>query len=45
LTDVGSAPVLAILHNGDIALPPNSAAYALFRRRTVANLTAADLLT
>lgn len=44
-TNVGSAPVLAILHHGDIELPPNSAAYALFRRRTVANLAAADLLT
>lgn len=42
---VGAAPVLALLHQGDLALPEGSATYALFRRKLIPTLAAADLLT
>lgn len=37
-------PVLAALHQGDVALPEGSAAYALFRERTAATLSASDFV-
>ncbi|HRC56457.1 MAG TPA: hypothetical protein PKU97_11065, partial [Kofleriaceae bacterium] len=42
---LGTAPALALLHQGDLGLPEDSAVYALFRRRLVPTLAAADLLT
>jgi hypothetical protein len=39
-----TAPVLAILHDGNIAPPEGSSIYALFRRQLVPTLAAADLL-
>jgi hypothetical protein len=36
-------PALAVLHRGDVDLPPGSAAYALFRERVTPTLAAADL--
>ena len=36
---------VALLHQGDLGLPEDSAVYALFRRRLVPTLAAADLLT
>lgn len=44
-TALGAAPVLALLHQGDVALPEGSATYALFRRKLIPTLAAADLLT
>ncbi len=46
ITQPGSATssVLAILHDGDIALPVGSDIYVLFRRQLVPTLAAADLL-
>lgn len=41
---IGTAPVLALLHQGDVALPEGSASYALFRRKLIPTLAAADLL-
>lgn len=39
------APVFAALYRGDVALPPGSAAYALFREQVNPTLSASDLLT
>lgn len=41
---LGTAPVLAALLRGDLALPEGSASYALFRQRLVPTLAAPDLL-
>jgi hypothetical protein len=38
-------PVLALLHRGDLTLPPKSSVYALFREKTLPSLEAADLLS
>ncbi len=43
-TSLVPSPVLAILHDGNIALPEGSSIYALFRRQLVPTLAAADLL-
>lgn len=40
-----SAPILAALYRGNIDLPRQSAAYALFRESVTPNLAAADLLS
>ena len=37
-------PVLALLHQGDLALPPGSSSYALFRDQLSPSLSAADLI-
>ncbi len=42
---LGAAPALALLHQGDLTLPEGSAIYALFRRKLIPTLAAADLLT
>lgn len=42
--DLGAAPVLAVLLRGDLALPEDSASYALFRLHATPTLAAADLL-
>lgn len=45
LPELGQAPVLAILHSGDVALPEGSSVYALFRDMLHPNLAAADLIS
>lgn len=43
--ELGDAPVLAILHRGDVALPNDSSAYALFREQVIPTMDAADLIS
>lgn len=40
----GGAPILALLHRGDIDVPVGSSVYALFRDQLSPNLAAADLI-
>lgn len=42
---LGEAPVLALLAQGDLSLPAGSSIYAVLRRRVVPTLHAADLLS
>ncbi len=42
---LGSDPVLALLFRGDLNLPPESAAYAIFREQVSPTLSASDLLS
>lgn len=42
--DPGPEPVLALLHRGDVELPPKSRVYALFRQQLTPDLAASDLL-
>lgn len=39
-----AAPILALLHDGDLAVPAGSSVYALFRDQLSPNLAAADLI-
>jgi hypothetical protein len=38
-------PTLAVLHRGDLDLPPQSSVYALFPERLVPTLSASDLIS
>jgi hypothetical protein len=44
LLAVDGAPILALLHRGDIDVPAGSSVYALFREQLSPNLAAADLI-
>jgi hypothetical protein len=44
-TGVFAEPVFAALHRGDLELPEGSAAYVLFREKTLPTLAASDLVT
>jgi hypothetical protein len=44
LPGADAGPVLALLHRGDLSLPPKSSVYALFREKTLPSLEAADFL-
>jgi hypothetical protein len=39
------APVLALLHRGDLDLPQGSRVFALFRERVTPSMAASDLLS
>jgi hypothetical protein len=43
--ELGTSPVFAVLHRGDVELPAESSVYALFREQLHPNLDAADLIT
>jgi hypothetical protein len=43
LPELGDAPVLALLHRGDVQLPEHSRVYALLREQLHPNLEASDL--